>query len=184
MTTERNPEMSRNRAFETRAWVEVERIKAQEAAEEERKQARLRELAEQVRERREAEAAEQRRRKEERDAKLRHSQEEKAEGEERLARDSARRSWKASGGTEAAFDRAWPSMWEEMLKRPTADADRWVREVMARSNVSRIQKRRRDGELAPSWWKCDMREDCGGCHAPSLLPPRFLQFVTSLAAPV
>ena len=130
--------MGRSRSFERRAREEVERIKAQEVAEEERKQARMRELAEQARERREAEAAEQRRRKEERDAKLRHSQEEKAEGEERLARDSARRSWKASGGTEAAFDRAWPSMWEEMLKRRTADADRRAREVMARSSVSRI----------------------------------------------
>jgi len=130
--------VGRSRSFERRAREEVERIKAQEVAEEERKQARMRELAEQAGERREAEAAEQRRRKEERDAKLRHSQEEKAEGEERLARDSARRSWKASGGTEAAFDRAWPSMWEEMLKRRTADADRRAREVMARSSVSRI----------------------------------------------
>jgi hypothetical protein len=68
MTTERNPEMSRNRSFERRAREEVERIKAQEAAEEERKQARMKELAEQARERREVEAAEQRRRKEERDA--------------------------------------------------------------------------------------------------------------------
>jgi hypothetical protein len=84
----------------------------------------MRELAEQARERREAEAVEESRRKDERDAKLRRSQEEKAEIEERLARDSARRSWKAGGGTEAAFDQAWPSMWEEMLKRRTIDADR------------------------------------------------------------
>jgi hypothetical protein len=102
----------------------VERIKAQEVAEEEHKQARMRELAEQARERREAEAAEEERRNEGRDAKLRRSQDEKAKGEEQRARDSARRSWKASVGTEAAFDRAWPSMWEEMLKRRTADADR------------------------------------------------------------
>jgi hypothetical protein len=38
MTTERNLEMSRNRSFERRAREEVERIKTQEAAEEERKQ--------------------------------------------------------------------------------------------------------------------------------------------------
>ena len=136
--TERNPEMSRNRSFEKRALEEVERIKAEEAAEEERKQARMRELAEQARERREAEAAEERRREEERDAKLMRSQEEKAELEERLAKDSARRQWKASGGTEAAFDQAWPSMWEEMLKRRTIDADRAARETMARGGVSRI----------------------------------------------
>jgi hypothetical protein len=116
----------------------VERIKAEEAAEEERKQPRMRELAEQGRQRREAEAAEERRRKEVRDAKLKRSQDEKAKCEERRARDLARGSWKANGGEEVAFDRAWPSMWEEMLKRSTVDADRWAREAMARSGVSRI----------------------------------------------
>jgi hypothetical protein len=138
MTTERNPEMSRCRSFERRAREEVERIKAEEVAEEEHKQARMRELAEQARERREVEAAEQRRRKEERDAKLRRSQEEKAKGEERLARNSAWLRWKASGGTEKEFDREWPGMRTEMLKRRTVDADREAREVMARSSVSRI----------------------------------------------
>lgn len=130
--------MGTNRSFEKRAREEVERIKAEEVAEEERKQARIRELAEQARERREFQAAEEERRKEERDAKLRHSQEEKAEVEKRLAKASARHSWKAGGGTEAAFEEAWPSMWEEMLKRRTIDADRDAREVMARSSVSRI----------------------------------------------
>ena len=33
------------------------------------------------------------------------------------------------------------------------------------------------------WWECDNREDRKRCHAPSLLPPGFLQFVMSLAAP-
>jgi hypothetical protein len=130
--------VGRNRSFERRAREEVERIKAQEAAEEVHKQTRMRELAEQARERREAEAAEERRRKEERDAKLRRSQEENAKGEERRAKDLARRSWKASGGADAAFEEAWPSIWEEMLKRRTIDADRWAREVMARSGVSQI----------------------------------------------
>jgi hypothetical protein len=130
--------MGRNRSFEKRARAEVERIKAQEAAEEERRQARMRELAEQAKEQRETEAAEERKRKEERDAKLRRSQEERAEVEEWLARNSARRSWKASGGTEAAFDQAWPSMWEEMLKRRTIDADRLARQEMYQSGTSRI----------------------------------------------
>lgn len=98
----------------------------------------MRELAEQAKEQRETEAAEERKRKEERDAKLRRSQEERAEVEERLARNSARRSWKASGGTEAAFDQAWPSMWEEMLKRRTIDADRLARQEMYQSGTSRI----------------------------------------------
>jgi hypothetical protein len=138
ITEERNPKMSTNRSLERRAREEVERIKAQEAADEERKQARMRELADQAREHREAEAAEEERRKEERDAKLRRSQDEKANVEEQRARDSAKRSWKASGGTEAAFDQAWPSMWEEMLKRRTMDADKGARQHMARSGVSRI----------------------------------------------
>ena len=130
--------MGTNRSFEKRAREEVERIKAQEAAEQERKQARMKELAEQARERREAEAAEEERRKEERDAKLRRTQERKSEVAERLAKDSARRSWTVSGGTEATFDQAWPSMWEEMLKRRTIDADGRAREEMTRSGVSQI----------------------------------------------
>jgi hypothetical protein len=137
MTTERNPKMSRCRSFERRAREEVERIKAQEVAEEERKQARMRELYEHARERREAEAAEQRRCKEERDAKLRRS-EEKAKGEERLARNSAWLRWKASGGTEEEFDREWPGMRTEMLKRRTVDAEGRARQEMYQSGVSRI----------------------------------------------
>ena len=129
--------MGRNRSFEKRAREEVERIKAEEAAEQERKQARLRKLAEQARKRREAEAEEERRRKEERDAKLRRSEDEKAEGEERLARNSAWLRWKASGGTEE-FDWEWPGMRAEMLKRRTIDADSAAREAMAQSSVSRI----------------------------------------------
>jgi fused signal recognition particle receptor len=130
--------VGRNRSFEKRAREEVERIQAEQVAEEERKQARMRELSEQARQRREAEAAEERRRKEERDAKFRRSQEEKAEVQERLAKDNAGRSWKASGGTEAAFEEAWPSMWEEMLKRRTIDADRLARQEMYQSGTSRI----------------------------------------------
>jgi hypothetical protein len=98
----------------------------------------MRELAEQARERKEAETAEERRRKDERDAKLRRSQEERAKGEERRARDLARRRWNASGGEEAAFEQAWPSMWEEMLKRCTIDADRLARQEMYQSGTSRI----------------------------------------------
>jgi hypothetical protein len=130
--------MGRNRSLEERAREEVERIKAQEAAEEEHRQARMRELAEQARDYREAEAAEERRRKEEQDAKLRRYQDEKAEGEERRARNSAWLRWKASGGTEEEFDREWPGMRTEMLKRGTVDADRVAREEMTRSGVSRI----------------------------------------------
>jgi hypothetical protein len=130
--------MGTNRSFAKRAREEVERIKAEEVAEEEYKQARMRELVEQARERREAEAAEERRRKEDRDAKVRRSQEEEAKGKERRAKDLASHRWKASGGSEAAFDEAWPSMWEEMLKRRTVDTDRRARQEMHQSGVSRI----------------------------------------------
>jgi hypothetical protein len=130
--------MGRNRSFEKRAREEVECIKFEEAAEEERGQARMRELAEQARERREARAAEDRRRKDERDAKLRRTEDEKAKGEERRSRDLARRQWKASGGAEAAFEKAWPSMWEEMLKRRTMDTEWQARETQRTSHTSRI----------------------------------------------
>ena len=145
--------MSRCRSFERRAREEAERIKEQEAAEEERRQARRKALAEQARERREAETSEERRRKEDRDAKLRRSQEEKAEVEERLARDSARRSWTASGGTEAAFEQAWPSMWEEILKPRTVGADKVARQQMYQSGVSQI----REANVAVSWRLQDER---------------------------
>lgn len=103
--------MSRTKSFEERAREEVERIKSEEAAEDQRKQERMRELAKEARERREAEAAEERKHKAERDAKLRRTEEEKGKAEERRAKEGARRQWNASGGTEAAFEGAWPSMW-------------------------------------------------------------------------
>jgi hypothetical protein len=130
--------MSRRKSFEERARAEVERIKAKEAEEEERRQARLTELAEQARQRREAEAAEGRRREAEREAKLRRVQEERGQAEEMRTKDLARRRWKANGGTEAAFEGAWPSMWEEMLRRHTMDAERQARESQRASGVSRI----------------------------------------------
>ena len=102
--------MGRNRAFEDRAGRELERIKALEDAEEEREQARMRELSERARRQRAAEAAEERKRKEVRHAKLRHSQEEKAKAAERRAKQTARRSWNASCGEDSAFEQAWPSM--------------------------------------------------------------------------
>jgi colicin import membrane protein len=97
--------MSRRDSLEERARAEVERIKAEEAAEQERKQERMRELAEQARERREVEAEKERGRKAEREAKLRRVQAEGAKAEERRAKESARRQWRASGGTEVAFER-------------------------------------------------------------------------------
>jgi hypothetical protein len=37
-----------------------------------------------------------------------------------------------------AFERPWPSMWDEMVTRRTVDADRAARQEMARSTISRI----------------------------------------------
>lgn len=116
----------------------MERIKAERVAEEERKQARMRELAEEARERREAQAAEERRREADRHAKLRRVEEERRQAEERRARNLALHRWKAGGGTEAAFEGAWPSMWEEMLKRRTMDTERQARHNQQASGVSRI----------------------------------------------
>jgi DNA repair exonuclease SbcCD ATPase subunit len=130
--------MTIKKSFEQRAREEVERIKAQKAAEVERKQARMRELSEQARKYREAEAAEQRKREAERNAKLRRVQEEEARSEERRARTLAIHRWKANGGTEAAFDKAWPSMWQKLLKGRTMDGESRAREGQRISGVSRI----------------------------------------------
>ena len=130
--------MSRTNSFEERAREEVARIKAEEAAEDQRKQERMRELAKEARERREAEAAEERKHKAEREAKLRRTEEEKGKAEERRAKEGARRQWKASGGTEAAFEGAWPSMREEMLKRRTLERETQARQLQQARGVSRI----------------------------------------------
>ena len=106
--------MSRRKSFEERAREEVERKKAEEAAEQERKH------------------------KAERDAKLRRTEEEKGKAEERRAKEGARRQWKASGGTEAAFEGAWPSMREEMLKRRTLERETQARQLQQARGVSRI----------------------------------------------
>jgi hypothetical protein len=138
----------------------VERIKAEEAAEEEHRQARMRELAEQARERREAEAAEERRRKDERDAKLRRYQDEKAKGEERLwpgtaldARGkpvagpmsrSIRRGQKC--GRRCCGGAPWTSIGGPVKRWPEA------------ASAAFREGRQRD-RANPSWWECDNRED-------------------------
>jgi len=85
-------------SFARRAREEVERIKAEEAKERERKEARMQEFAREARERQEARVKEEERRIAERNAKLRHQQDERALGEERLAKASAKRSWQPRAG--------------------------------------------------------------------------------------
>jgi hypothetical protein len=130
--------MSRRKSFEERAREEVERIKAQEAAEEERKQERMRELAEEARQHREAQAAEERKREAERDAKLRRSREEKANVEEERTKRAVFNSWVANGGAPGEFEAAWPELRAEMLKRRTIEQDSQARQQQRSSGVSRI----------------------------------------------
>jgi hypothetical protein len=130
--------MGRKRSFEERARAEVERIKAERVAEEERKQARMRELAEDARERREAEAEKERRRKAERDAKLRRSQEEKAKDEEERTKRAVFNSWVANGGSPGEFEAAWPNLKREMLTQRTLERETQARHLQRASGVSRI----------------------------------------------
>jgi hypothetical protein len=130
--------MGRKGSFEERARAEVERIQGERVAEGERKQARIRELAEEARERREAQAAEERRLKAERDAKMRHSQEEKARGEEERTKRVAFNSWVAQGGSPGEFEEAWPNLKREMLTQRTLEQDSQARQLQRTSGVSRI----------------------------------------------
>jgi hypothetical protein len=57
---------------------------------------------------------------------------------ERQEKQNARRAYLAEGGTEAAFERAWPEMREEMRRRRVMDAEREAREGQRASGVSRI----------------------------------------------
>jgi hypothetical protein len=130
--------VSRREAFEERARAEVERIKAEKAAEEERKQARMRELAKEARARREAEAEEERKRKAERDAKLRQTQEQDAKAEEERAKRAMFNSWIANGGSLGEFEDAWPNLKREMLTQRTLEREKGARESHRAASHSRI----------------------------------------------
>jgi hypothetical protein len=130
--------MVRKGLFEERARAEVERIKAVQAAEEERKQERMRKLAEEARERREAQAAEERRRQDERNTKLRRSQQERVQGEEERTKRVAFNSWVANGGAPSEFEAAWPILKREMLTQRTLEQETQARQLQRASGVSRI----------------------------------------------
>ena len=130
--------MGRKGSFEERARAEVERIKGEKAAEAERKQARMRELAEEARERREAESEKERKREAERNAKLRRTQEEKARGEEERTKRAMFNSWVANGGSPGEFEAAWPNLKREMLTQRTLERETQARQLQRTSGVSRI----------------------------------------------
>jgi hypothetical protein len=130
--------MARKGSFEERARAEVERIKAEKAAEEERKEERMKELAKEARERREAEAAEERKRKAERDAKLRRTQEEESKAEEERVKRQIFNSWVANGGSPGEFEAAWPNLRREMLTQRTLKREAGAREAHRAASHSRI----------------------------------------------
>ena len=124
--------MGKRRSFEERARAEVERIKAADAEEEARFRERLEELKEQAATRRREEekaAAEwERVATAERDRRA----EQEARRRERAEKETARRAWIADGGSEAAFEEAWPKLRDEARSRRVMDADARAREAHRR----------------------------------------------------
>jgi hypothetical protein len=73
----------------------------------------------------------------------RKEQDEKAAKEaqergQRMERANARRAWLADGGSEADFEKAWPSLRDEGRRWRMMDADRRAREAMRNGTTSRI----------------------------------------------
>jgi hypothetical protein len=73
----------------------------------------------------------------------RKEQDEKAKKEEeanreRMEKESARRAWIADGGSEADFQREWPSLRDQARRERVLDADRRAREEMRSGTTSRI----------------------------------------------
>jgi hypothetical protein len=73
----------------------------------------------------------------------RKEQDEKAAKEaqecgQRMESANARRAWLADGGSEADFEKAWPSLRDEGRRRRMMDADCRARETMQARGVSRI----------------------------------------------
>ena len=54
---------------------------------------------------------------------------------EQEMKDSARRAWTASGGTEGEFEEEWPSLRTEMLKRRTLENEEQARTAQRRRNI-------------------------------------------------
>jgi hypothetical protein len=74
---------------------------------------------------------------------FRKEQDEKAAKEaqergQRMEKANARRAWLADGGSEADFEKAWPSLRDEGRRRRVMDADRRAREQMRNGTTSRI----------------------------------------------
>ncbi len=124
----------RRGSAEERARAAVERIKAEQAAEEKRIEGRLAELRREAEKRREGEAAEERKRAARRAE--REAQGQRAE-EERVKREMFG-SWVANGGAPSEFEAAWPEIKAERLKRLTLENENEARELHRARGISRI----------------------------------------------
>jgi len=129
MSEERSTEMTADGIEQMKA-----RLKREDEAKEEAFEKRLEEIREgQAPWRAEQEAKEraeeQKRRKLLDDARHKREQEMKK---------SALASWESSGGTEAEFEKAWPSLRLETLKRRTLEDGERARIVQRRSNISTL----------------------------------------------
>jgi hypothetical protein len=56
----------------------------------------------------------------------------------RIEKENARRAWKADGGSEADFEKAWPKLRDGGRRQRVMDADRRAREEMRAHGPSRI----------------------------------------------
>jgi hypothetical protein len=60
------------------------------------------------------------------------------ERRERMAKDGAKQAWVADGGSEAAFEKVWPEIRDELHRRRVLDADEQARLAQRGTGVSRI----------------------------------------------
>ena len=60
------------------------------------------------------------------------------EARERMEKATLKREWLADGGSEAAFEKAYPDLRDEARRKRVVDADRQARAMMQASNVSQI----------------------------------------------
>ena len=76
----------------------------------------------------------------ERDLKARREQEAKEEEARgaRMEKEGARRAWLRDGGSEADFEKEWPSLRDQARRQRVMDADRRAREQMRNGTTSRI----------------------------------------------
>jgi len=101
----------------------TEQVKARLKRQDEEKEEAFQKTLEEIRKAQAPFRAEQeakRRVEEEKRQKLHEDIRQKREGE---MRDSARTSWLAAGGTHAEFEKEWPSLRTEMLRRRTIEED-------------------------------------------------------------